>query len=380
MQKELSMEMEEGKTWSNQTMTTKTTTTTTVDYMSPPTKPVDYTKVVKAAVLCVTVAVAFLVLYYASIDNFGQTIPSLYGYKYRFVPAPTPIHNKTVVKDKYYELRTVLEAAATKDNTVILTTLNEAWAAPNSVFDLFLEGFRVGNGTAKLLDHLLVIAVDDDAYARCKATVSHCYFLKNNQSSQMAHEAVFMTPIYMDMMWGRLAFLQTILSLGYSFVFTDTDVMWFRSPFPQFIPYSDIQTSCDLFNGQQFNISNYPNNGFVYVKSNRRTIKFYKFWVASRHTYPRLNEQDVFNIVKDGPFVKSIRLRIRFLNTDYFGGYCSPSRDFNKVCTMHANCCIGLDRKIADLKTTIEDWKNYFNSNYTGLQSSHWRVPNQCRG
>ncbi|KAH9620684.1 hypothetical protein KSS87_015460 [Heliosperma pusillum] len=377
------MEMEEGKTWSNQTMTAKaittTTTTKTVDYMSPPTKPLDYTKVLKAMVLCFAVAVAFLVLYSASFNNFDQKFPSLYGYNYKYRPA-APIHNKTGVKDEYYELRKVLKAAANKDNTVILTTLNEAWAAPNSVFDLFLESFRVGNGTAKLLDHLLVIAVDDDAYTRCTATVPHCYLFKNNQSSQMAHEAVFMTPIYMDMMWGRLAFLQTILSLGYNFVFTDTDVMWFRSPFPQFIPYSDIQTSCDLFNGQQFNISNFPNNGFVFVKSNRRTIKFYKFWVSSRHTYPRLHEQNVFNKIKNGPFVKSIRLRIRFLDTDYFGGYCSPSKDFNKVCTMHANCCIGLDRKIADLKTTIEDWKNYFNSNYTGLQPSQWSVPNRCRG
>ncbi|KAL9232000.1 hypothetical protein vseg_007150 [Gypsophila vaccaria] len=379
--------MDESKIWSNQTMTVATTTTT-IDFSSP-TKPLDFTRVLKKVVLCSTLAIAVLVLYCASSYNFGQTSQTLYYGRLKYNSSKSSnsssrvVHNNTVViKDKYYDLRKVLKSAATEDNTVILTTLNEAWAAPNSVFDLFLEGFKVGNDTARLLRHLVVIAVDDNAYERCLNTVSHCYLLKSNQSSQMAHEAVFMTPIYMDMMWGRLDFLQTILSLGYSFVFTDTDAMWFRNPFPQFIPYSDIQTSCDMFNGQQFNLTNFPNNGFVYVRSNPRTIKFYKFWVSSRHTYPGLHEQDVFNKIKDGPFAKAIRVRIRFLDTDYFGGYCSPSKDFSKVCTMHANCCIGLDRKIVDLHTTIEDWNNYFlRSNQSTSQTpSHWRVPNRCRG
>ncbi|XP_074275890.1 uncharacterized protein At4g15970-like isoform X2 [Silene latifolia] len=284
----------------------------------------------------------------------------------------------TYLESQYDELRKVLKAAATKENTVIITSLNEAWAAPNSIYDLFLESFNLGNNTAKLIDHLVVVAVDDDAYERCKATVSHCYLLKSKQSSQMAHEAVFMTPIYMDMMWQRLAFLHTVLSLGYNFVFTDTDVMWFRSPFRHFVPSSDFQTSSDYFNGRELDKRNTPNNGFLFVWSNTRTIAFYDFWVSSRHDYPGSHEQEVFNRIKNGPFVKRIGLKIRFMSTDYFGGYCNPSRDMNKVCTMHANCCVGLDRKIADLKTTLEDWKIYFHSNQTGSQPSHWRAPKAC--
>ncbi|KAK9677255.1 hypothetical protein RND81_11G131100 [Saponaria officinalis] len=372
------MEMEEGKTCSCETTMTITTTKITVDSSST-TKPFDYTRVVKGVVLCSTLVVAFLILYYASLNNFGQSFPTFYGYNHGFSLSSLG-NNHTAANDKYKDLRKVLDAASTKDKTVILTSLNEAWAAPNSIFDLFLESFKVGNNTAKLVDHLVVVAVDDDAFARCKATVPHCYLLKTKQSSQMAHEAVFMTPIYMDMMWERLAFLKTVLSLGYNFVFTDTDVMWFRSPFQHFIPTSDFQTSCDQFNGRQYDLRNSPNNGFLFVWSNPRTIKFYDFWVSSRHNYPGAHEQEVFNRIKGGPFVREIGLRIRFLSTDYFGGYCTPSRDFNKVCTMHANCCVGLDRKIADLKTTIEDWKIYLNnSNQNVLQPSHWRVPRQCR-
>lgn len=155
--------------------------------------------------------------------------------------------------------------------------------------------------------------------------------------------------------------------------------MWFRNPIPHFTPSSDFQTSCDRFNGNQFDIRNPPNNGFLFVRSNKRTIKFYKFWVSSRQTYPSLHEQDVFNRIKNGTYVRKLGVKFRFLDTNYFGGFCQKSRDFNKVCTMHANCCTGLDRKIADLNTTLEVWKTYLSSNnYTSPQPSNWMVPKQC--
>ncbi|GFP93966.1 uncharacterized protein at4g15970 [Phtheirospermum japonicum] len=102
-----------------------------------------------------------------------------------------------------YSLERVLRDASMPDKTVILTTLNEAWAAPNSVVDLFLDSFRFG--------------VD------------------------FSHEAYFMTPDYLKMMWRRIDFLRSVLEMGYNFVFTDADVMWFRDPFPYFHPNADFQ-------------------------------------------------------------------------------------------------------------------------------------------
>ncbi|XP_057248276.1 uncharacterized protein At4g15970-like [Beta vulgaris subsp. vulgaris] len=282
------------------------------------------------------------------------------------------------VHDDYYELRKVLKAASTKENTVILTYLNEAWAAPNSIFDIFLKSFRIGNNTAYLLDHLLVVATDDAAYNRCQTLVSHCYLLKSNAFSTMAHQASFMTPLYLDMVWRRVAFLKTILTLGYNFLITDTDIVWFRDPFPHFTPDSDFQTSCDQFNGEQFDLDNHPNVGFMFVRSNNRTIKFYDFWVTSRRRYPRLHEQDAFNRIKNKPYFTQLGVKVRFLDTDHFSGFCAPSNDFNKVCTMHANCCVGLDRKIADLNTTLEDWKSYISANHTNLQHFNWSIPSEC--
>lgn len=321
----------------------------------------DFARTRDIMVLILTLGVVIIVLYYSSCTNFGL------GLKHK------------QVKENHYELKKVLEAAATKEKTVIITTLNDAWAEPNSVFDLFLESMRNGNNTAELVNHLMVVAVDQKAYIRCQKLVRHCYFFKTKKSSKMANEARFMSPIYMEMMWERLAFLQTILSLGYNFVFTDTDVMWFRNPFPNFRHDADFQTSCDHFNGREFDISNTPNNGFLFVRSNNRTIKFYKFWVSSRHTYPRLHEQDVFNRIKGSDFVRKLGVKLRFMDTNYFGGFCERSKDFNKVCTMHANCCVGLDNKIGDLKIILQDWKTYFSSsNHTTPQPTKWRAPKLC--
>ena len=50
------------------------------------------------------------------------------------------------------------------DRTVILTVVNEAWARPDSILDLFLESFRTGDGTKRLLNHLLIIAEDSQAF------------------------------------------------------------------------------------------------------------------------------------------------------------------------------------------------------------------------
>lgn len=106
-----------------------------------------------------------------------------------------------------------------QDRTVILTTLNEAWAAPDSVMDLFLESFRIGDGTRKLLSHLVIIALDQKAFKRCLALHNHCFALITN-GVDFHQEAYFMTPQYLKMMWKRIDFLRTVLEMGYNFVFT----------------------------------------------------------------------------------------------------------------------------------------------------------------
>lgn len=157
--------------------------------------------------------------------------------------------------------------------------------------------------------------------------------------------------------------------------------MWFRDPFPRFYQDADFQVACDHFLGSPDDVQNRPNGGFNHVKSNNRSIEFYRFWYASRETYPGYHDQDVLNIIKFDPSIMDIGLKIKFLDTAYFGGLCEPSEDFNVVCTMHANCCYGLNSKLNDLRIMLQDWKYFLSLPVTLKKSAifSWTVPENCR-
>ncbi|KAL2347906.1 hypothetical protein Fmac_001906 [Flemingia macrophylla] len=308
------------------------------------------------------------------------------AYYSRFAPS-TPLSRFSTVfpfddslaVSNEYPLENILKEAATKDRTVILTTLNEAWAATNSVIDLFLESFRIGDRTRRLLNHLVIIALDQKAFIRCQKIHTHCYLLVS-EDMDFHEEAYFMTPHYLKMMWRRIDFLRTVLEMGYNFVFTDADIMWFRDPFPRFHSDADFQIACDHFTGSFDDIENRPNGGFNFVKSNNRSIEFYKFWYSSQATYPGYHDQDVLNFIKVDPFITDLGLKMKFLDTANFGGLCEPSKDLNKVCTMHANCCYGMDSKLHDLRLLLQDWKYYLSlpPSMKKLSIISWRVPQKC--
>lgn len=279
----------------------------------------------------------------------------------------------------YPGLEELLRKASMPDRTIIVTTLNQAWAQPNTMIDLFLESFHVGDEISHLLNHLVVIALDQVAYDRCAELHSLCYMLKT-EGVDFSGEKFFMTEDYLKMMWRRIDFLRIILEMGYSFVFSDADIMWFRDPFPQFEKSADFQIACDKYTGVSEDLNNQPNGGFLYARSNNRTIDFYKYWYMSQEDHPGLHDQDVLNQIKLDQDFMDIGLELRFLNTLHFGGFCQVSKDFDQVCTMHANCCTGLQRKLQDLRLVMADWKRYklMSTQMKHHQRIYWRAPRLC--
>ncbi|CAN1754423.1 Uncharacterized protein At4g15970 [Linum perenne] len=216
-----------------------------------------------------------------------------------------------------------------------------------------MESFWVGNGTQKLVRHLVIVTVDDKAHAKCQTVHPHCYRM-TTPGFDFSEESRFMTGVYLDMMWRRLEFLGSVLRLGYDFVFTN--------PFPNFNKEADFEVSADRNKGTTPDRNDDPSCGFMFFRSNARTLKFHKFWYESRFRFEdgdKLHDQHVFDRIKFDPFLDEIGLRIRSLDTDYFGGNCSPVRDLNLACTMHANCLIGLETKLRYLRMVLDDWKHF---------------------
>ncbi|KAG6556994.1 hypothetical protein Mapa_001410 [Marchantia paleacea] len=294
--------------------------------------------------------------------------------KAALAPAPSPM--------KFEELpglEKLLIETSMPNKTLIITTLNSAWAKNNTMIDLFLASFQEGDNIAHLVDHLLIVALDQSAYDRCTAIHHHCYRLET-EGVDFAAEKFFMSSDYLKMMWRRIDFLRIVLELGYNILFSDADIMWFRDPFPHLSPDADFQIACDHFNGNPKDVKNLPNGGFVFVRSNERTMNFYKFWFDSRLRHPGKHDQDVFNDIKNTKPFERMGLKLEFLDTVYFGGFCEVSQDFEKVCTMHANCCTGLERKLIDLRLTMADWRR-FKSMTREEKKEHrifWQAPKEC--
>ncbi|CAL4920121.1 unnamed protein product [Urochloa decumbens] len=291
-------------------------------------------------------------------------------------PAPAPAQ----APSPWGDLEEVLQRAATKDRTVIMTQINAAWTRPGSLLDLFFESFRNGEGgVARLLDHLVIVTMDPAAYEGCQAVHRHCYFLRTSNGVDYRSEKMFMSKDYLEMMWGRNRFQQTVLELGYNFLFTDVDVMWFRDPFRHISMAADIAISSDVYMGDPYSLRNFPNGGFLFVRSSAKTIDFYRAWQQGRWRFFGKHEQDVFNLIKHEQSAK-LDLAIQFLDTTYISGFCQLSKDLNKICTLHANCCVGLGAKMHDLRGVLDVWRNYTAGTPDERRAGkfQWKLPGIC--
>ncbi|ESQ33722.1 hypothetical protein EUTSA_v10009446mg, partial [Eutrema salsugineum] len=320
-----------------------------------------------ACLLGLTVLLSLIVYHLASlvqplplplpqISSFSAFVPPLITDKQK------PNYTETSEEEDRRNLARILREASTEEKTVIVTMMNQAYAERNSTFDVFLEGFRVGNGTERLLRHVVVVCLDKKAYSRCvEVFPRRCFFLRT-AGIDFSGERLFMVGDNLKMMWRRTEFLGSLLKLGYNFLFTDMDTLWLRDPFPRFIANVDFQIACDHFNGNVSDTHNYANGGFKFVIANDRTVEFYKYWYESRLRFPGKNEQDVTNKIKDDQYIKKIGLKMRFLDATHVGNFCQPNWDITKVCVMHGNCCIGQDNKLKDLRQVLEDWTTYLSN------------------
>ncbi|KAL1546524.1 hypothetical protein AAHA92_23110 [Salvia divinorum] len=276
--------------------------------------------------------------------------------------------NKMNLASKRDELEVALEKASMANKTVIIAFVNKAYVEPNdaeypTMFDLFLEGFWVGDDTRRLLSHLLVVSMDTTAHQRCLFRRLNCYRMAAEDDG-LAGEKFFMSAGFLEMMWRRTSFLIQVLNKGYSFIFTDIDILWLRNPFTRLVTNADesmdLQISTDEFDDDASSTRIRINTGFYFIKSNNKTTSLFQRWYDTRTNSGGVKEQDVLqNLVRHG-ILAQLGIKIKFLNTIYFSGFCKFSLgDFRFVATVHATCCRGIPAKVLDLKDVLRNWKRF---------------------
>ena len=115
-----------------------------------------------------------------------------------------------------------------EDRTVILTILDETLASPGSVLDLFLESFRIGQKTQQFLNHIVVAAVDNQAYQYCISIHPHCFQL-TSVTSKFAKRKGSTSPDHLTLKIMRLDLFLEVVKLGYNFAFTVCVFFFFGS-------------------------------------------------------------------------------------------------------------------------------------------------------
>lgn len=139
--------------------------------------------------------------------------------------------------------------------------------------------------------------------------------------------------------------------------------MWLRNPFKRLSKNEseDLQLSTDVFKGNPRSWSENAliNTGFYYIRSNNKTISLFDKWYGMKNNSKGMKEQDVLATLIRGGVFGELGLRVRFLDTLYFSGFCNDSRDVRVVTTVHANCCRSISAKLADLSAVLRDWKKY---------------------
>ncbi|KAI4966677.1 hypothetical protein ZWY2020_037197 [Hordeum vulgare] len=304
---------------------------------------------VAVAAVCLLVVVGSYHALWSPADADGQTGQRFFDMWRR----------RSAVRGYGDDLEAALRRAADANRTLILSVLNSAYAEEDGLLDLFVRSMREGEGTAQLVSHVLLVAMDRPAYRRCMSLGGvRCYRLpaSTNGTEDLSSEQLYMSDGFVRMMWRRIRLLDHVLKHGYSFIFTDFDVMWLRNPFPGLnrTGEEDLLISSDRFNGRpQDYLSNELNTGFFFVVANNRTVALFDEWHAAREVSEGMKEQDVLNQMKRRGAFRRLGVRARVLDTARFSGFCQDSRDARQVATVHANCCRTMRAKIADLRAVL---------------------------
>ncbi|KAF8379172.1 hypothetical protein HHK36_028601 [Tetracentron sinense] len=302
-----------------------------------------------------------------------------------------PSSNTNAIADPRDELETALERASMANKTVIIAMVNKAYVeGDKTMLDLFLDSFWLGEETRSLVDHLLLVTVDQTAFDRCNFLRLHCYRLVTD-GVDFGGEKLYMSEEFIKMMWRRTIFLGDVLKRGYSFIFTvrfnfqvvlvmDTDIMWLRNPFVRLSrnESEDLQLSTDEFNGDPWSEMNPINTGFYFVRSNNKTMALFDTWYSLKDNYTGMKEQDVLAKMMGKGVFKELDMRVRFLDTLYFSGFCQNNRNFITVTTVHANCCRTVRAKVADLGAVLRDWKRFKGSTGNDTLTVRWSWQKAC--
>ncbi|CAK8541106.1 unnamed protein product [Lathyrus sativus] len=298
----------------------------------------------------------------------------------------TVITTQTKYDSEKQELIQVLKKATMKDRTVIITMVDESHARPGSMLEVFLQSFEYGRGTRRFLSHLVIVTMDEQAFQYCRLLHPYCIHPSTFQpyfSTKRRSVTTVTTPDHSVLSsWRRNHVLMQVIELGYNIIFTETDVLWLKSPLVNFHPELELSISCNFVSdgGRAYFVQE---GGIFFMKANSVTPEFLKHWKLTKVLYPDSNLEESMCATLDihEDLVEHYDFRVHRIDTNHFGGFCQPYNDMlEDAYTIHANCCDDLQNKVHDLRIVLDDWLRFRNrvSKNNATEKTALRWPQKC--
>lgn len=114
------------------------------------------------------------------------------------------------------------------------------------------------------------------------------------------------------------------------------------------------------------------------IQSNNKTVALFDLWYRLKNSFTELKEQDVLQLLVRKGALRKLGIRVKFLDTNYFSGFCENSHNVSAVKTVHANCCRSTTAKLADLTAVVHDWKRYKSSLANETTDFMWTDHTTC--
>lgn len=149
---------------------------------------------------------------------------------------------------------------------------------------------------------VVVIAQDDTVFQTLTSTLgkehsSSLLIIERSLTLTTADTSVmYDSPSYHTLVSGRATHILQKLQQGQNIIYTDTDTVWVKDPFPYLILSNDQQPDMILqVDNQQYDgVSPYYCTGLMAIVANKHTIQLFDDWQAQLQKKPQLN-QPIFN-------------------------------------------------------------------------------------
>ena len=170
------------------------------------------------------------------------------------------------------ELKPILAKAA-KNNVVMTMTMNAGMT--DMILNFVCSARRAGHS----IDHLVLFPTDDEAVDVAKS-LGIAYFRHKSFGDFPKEEAAsYGDNTFVAMMWIKVLCVYLPVNMGYSVLFQDADVVWFKDPITEYFMKPELSGDFDVYfqddGSRSTRFSPYfSNSGFYFLRQTPRTRYF----------------------------------------------------------------------------------------------------------